>query len=79
MTAVGRGIELLSVPRLQLPPLALAFRDQLAAEVGLCLEVCLTAFVVYAQLVENLPNDDELYRPREVDRAWFASQIKERR
>ncbi len=76
MTAVERGMELLQVVRSKLPPLALEFRDKLCREVGMCIEVCLTAFAVYANIVEGLPNDDIAYEPRPTDRDWFASLMK---
>jgi hypothetical protein len=74
-TSVDRAVELMSVPAKDLPPIALAFRNQLCSELGMCMEVCLTAFAVYANLVEGLECDDAAYAPRGVDVEWFATHI----
>lgn len=70
-TAVERAAELLNIPIKDLPPLAVQFRNRLCSEMGLCLEVCLTAFAAYAQCVEGLPCDDEAYKARPQDVHWF--------
>jgi hypothetical protein len=75
MDAVKRGTEMMHVPMNQLPPLAVEFAKKLCREVGGCMEVLLTAYVVYAQLVEGLPCDDDLYTARDVDKAWFAKAM----
>jgi hypothetical protein len=46
-----------------IPELAQAYKVQLAGRVGLCMEVCITAFAVYAQIVEGLSCVDSLYYP----------------
>lgn len=75
MDAVKRGTEMLNQPMNQLPTLATEFAQKLCREVGVCLEVLLTAYVVYAQIVEGLPCDDSLYQARDNDREWFAIRM----
>ena len=69
--AVTRGREMLLVPTGLLPKLALDFLKKLGSEPGVYLEICLTAFAVYAQCVEGLPCDDERYKARPQDIEWF--------
>jgi len=73
-TAEERGMEMMYIPMGKLPPLALEFAKQLCKQMGMCGEVLLTAWTVYAQCVEGLPCDDDLYMAREVDRQWFAER-----
>jgi hypothetical protein len=54
MTAEDRGMALMHVPMKDLPPLAMEFAKKLCREVGMCGEVLLTAYCVYAQCVEGL-------------------------
>lgn len=72
--AVKRGVELATVPMKDVPPLAIEFLRHLARKVGMCGEVCITAFAVYAQCVEGLPCDDDLYRARPEDIEWFSGK-----
>ena len=70
--AVTRGSEMLRVPTGKLPKLAIDFLNKLASESGgVCIETCLTAYAVYAQCVEGLWCDDELYKARPQDVKWF--------
>ena len=72
--AVRRGMELLVAPMNQVPPLAIEFARKLAREAGgMCGEVFLTAYSVYAQCVEGRECDDTLYMARPQDRQWFAA------
>jgi len=71
MTAIERGREMMVIPMEKLPPIALEFARKLCSEVGMCGEVFLTAFAVYAQCVEGLPCDDDLYTARPQDVEWF--------
>lgn len=75
-TAEERGMELLNTPRGELPTLAVVFMERLQAEIGVCMEVTLTAFTVYAQCAEGLPCSDELYYARVKDEEWFNEQAK---
>lgn len=68
MDAVQRGREMLYIPIRDLPPLATKFANYLCNQVGMCLEVYLT---VYAQCVEGLKCDDELYKARREHIYWF--------
>ena len=69
--AVERGVHLATIPMKDVPPLAIEFLRHLARKVGMCGEVCITAFAVYAQCVEGLPCSDDLYRARPEDVEWF--------
>lgn len=73
-TAVERASEMMQIPMKELPPLALEFARKLSREVGCCGEVLMTAFAVYAQCIEGLPCDDELYRAKPEDVEWFNKQ-----
>lgn len=74
MDAVDRGWQLMEVPVKDLPDLANQFRNHLARQVGICMEVCLTAYAVYAQCVEGLECKDDLYIARLEDRQWFRDR-----
>lgn len=73
-TAEERGMEMMLIPMKDLPPLAKEFAEHLCRQVGMCMEVLLTAWTVYAQCVEELPCGDELYIARPQDREWFATR-----
>lgn len=75
MTAEQRGMEMMQVTMGQLPPLALEFAKHLCARVGMCMEVLLTAWTVYAQEVEGLEATDELYISSQEHRTWFAKKL----
>ncbi len=72
--AVERGIQLATTPMKDVPLLAREFLWHLAKKVGMCGEVCITAFAVYAQCVEGLPCDDSLYAARPEDVEWFNAR-----
>lgn len=38
------------------------------------MEVCLTVYTVYAQIVEGLPCDDELYIPDQDAISWYKNR-----
>jgi hypothetical protein len=61
MTAEQRGMEMMSVKFKDLPPLAFAYMRDLASRMGMCMEVCLSAWTTYAQLEEGLVCTDGLY------------------
>jgi len=71
MTALERAMEMMQQPMAQLPPLALAFAKYTCNRIGMCGEVLLTCWAVYAQEIENLPCEDDLYLTRDDDRQWF--------
>lgn len=76
--AVDRAQELMTVPAGMLPPGALAVRNKFCSELGMCAEVCLTAFAAYAQVVEGLPCADVQYRvpPDGREAAWVQNALK---
>lgn len=74
MDAVDRGWQMMETPMKDLPDLANQFRNHLVRQVGLCMEVCLTAYAVYAQCVEGLECKDDLYAARLEDRQWFRDR-----
>jgi len=71
MNAVERAYELMILPMNQAPPLAQAYLKDLASRVGLCGEVCMTAYATYAQLTEKLPCTDELYIPSPTEIEFY--------
>ncbi len=73
-TAEERGMEMMRIPMGQLPPLALEFAKHLCSQVGMCMEILLTAYTVYAQCVEQLECTDDLYLARPQDKDWFESR-----
>ncbi len=75
MTAEERGMQMMSIPMKDLPPLAYKFMRKMASEIGMCMEVCLTAYCCYAQAVEGLPCTDDLYIIRLEDKNWFTRQL----
>ena len=72
--ALARGMELLNMKRKDLPPLARDFADHLCQQVGMCMEVFLTAYAVYAQCVENLECSDDWYSATEEHKDWFRQR-----
>jgi len=73
MNAVERARQMLYIPASKLPPAALALRDKMWRELGMCIEVCLTAFICYAQVIEGLPCDDELYICQPTERLFLET------
>ena len=76
MTAVERSMEMMLIKQKDLPPLAFDFARHLCFEVGMCAETFITAFACYAQVVEGLPCDDNLYVVRPEHRAWIEERMK---
>jgi hypothetical protein len=74
MDAVKRGMEMLYIPQNKLPPLAYEYARTLCNKLGMCGEVYLTAFAVYAQCVEGLECDDEGYKASDEAVDWFAQR-----
>ncbi len=54
-----------------LPAIALAYRNHMARTHGGNTEVCVTAFAHYAQIVEGLLCDDDLYKADGLSVKWF--------
>lgn len=74
MTALGRGQEMMHTKMGQLPSLALEHLEYLSKQIGMCMEVCLTVYTVYAQIVEGLECDDELYIPDQDAINWYSKK-----
>ena len=73
-TAEERGMEMMGIKMNELPNLAYKFFQHLSSEVGVCGEVYLTAWIVYAQEVEGLECTDSLYKSRPIDKEWFKNE-----
>lgn len=72
--ALERGMEMLAVKIKDVPPIAREFADYLCNEVGMCIEVFLTAYTAYAQCVEGLPCSHDLYVVSAGHREWFREK-----
>lgn len=77
LTATDRVSELMATKIKDVPPLATKFARHLGEKMGLCGEVYVTAYAIYAQCVEGLPCDDPDYVASPLDIAWFRSEIEE--
>lgn len=73
-TALSRGQEMMRIKMCDLPELAIGHLKYLSAKIGMCMEVCLTVYTVYAQIVEGLPCDDELYIPDADSIRWYKDR-----
>ncbi len=72
--AEQRGMDLMLVKGKDLPEAAKAYLKDLARRVGMCMEVCLTAWCTYAHLTEGLPlGEDDLYHPPESEIARYRA------
>ncbi len=60
--AIDRAMELMAVRQYALPLGALQGADALCRRSGGCMEVFITAYAYYAQLIEGLACADDLYR-----------------
>jgi hypothetical protein len=73
--AVKRGVEMMSWPTKDIPTPAMLYAAYLCNSYGMCGEVLLTAWIVYAQIVEGLSCGDALYSVTEAVRAeWDQIQ-----
>ena len=70
-TAVDRAVELMDIPRKDLPTLAVEYCKFLCYKYGVCGEVMLTAYAHYAQAVEKLPCSSGLYMISTEGEDWF--------
>lgn len=59
--AVRRGIEMMHMPTRDIPTSAMLYAAFLCGKYGMCGEVLLSAYVVYAQIEEGLSCEDPLY------------------
>ena len=76
MNAVERAAELMHIPFSEMPMYAFMFGQFLSHKYGMCGEVLLTAYAGYAQDVEKLSCDDDLYRTNEKDWTEFTNWLK---
>ncbi len=76
--AVERGHELFSRTRIgDIPEAAIVYAGYLCTKFGMCGEVMLTGYVVYAQIAEGLECDDILYKVTpEVRAEWDRAQLE---
>ncbi len=72
--ALTRGLEMLTIPCGNLPPLATAYLKHLGSKIGICIEVCLTAYTAYAQYVEKLECTEVEYQIDNDAIAWFQNK-----
>jgi len=73
--AVEEAGEMLRTPMNELPELALEYLKYLSNKVGMCMEVCLTAYAVYNQMVLKMKCNDDLYIMTDQDSIdWWASK-----
>jgi hypothetical protein len=73
-TALERGQEMMYIKMSELPELAMDHLKYLSGKIGMCMEVCLTVYTVYAQIVEGLPCDNELYIPDQDAISWYKNR-----
>jgi hypothetical protein len=71
--AFDRAQELMLTKAGELPFLALALRQKMGRKLGGCGEVYLTAFAYYAQVIEGLECDDDMYQVGPADREWLLA------
>ncbi len=75
---VEAGI-MLRTPMNELPELAMGYLKFLSNKIGMCLEVCLTAYAVYNQMVLDMDCNDELYFMTDPDSIkWWSDRGYER-
>lgn len=72
MDAVVRASEWMRTPIKDVPPLAVYYAKYLGNRFGMCDEIWVTAFAHYAQIIEGLPCEDDLYQINDEARDWFA-------
>lgn len=69
--ALDKAKEMLLIPMKDLPAEAKAYLKYLTGRVGMCIEVCLTAYAHYYQAVHKLPCEDPLYKIDAGTLQWF--------
>ena len=73
--ALTRALEMLRLPMGNLPREALIYAGYLCLRVGMCLETLLSAYATYAQIIEDLPCNDDLYLATPTIRTeWDGAQ-----
>lgn len=72
--AVYEAMKMLKLPVNTLPPIALKYLKNLSSRIGMCIEVCLTAYATYNQIMLNMPCNDDLYIVPDSERQWFVDK-----
>ena len=72
---MARAHELMEMKRWRLPYACFMYAQHLCREMGMCMEVLLTAYAHYANYLEELPCDDEAYAVTESGRQFFDKLI----
>lgn len=75
--AVARGVEMLRLPMTSLPREAVIYAGYLCLRVGMCTETLLSAYTTYAQIVEGLSCDDDLYTVTPTIRAEWDVALRD--
>lgn len=73
--ALSEALQMLQIPMKDLPELAKEFLQHLSNKVGMCIEVCITAYAYYNQAVLNMDCSDNLYKISDEDLKWFKDRI----
>jgi len=72
LTAQQRATQMFGMPQREVPHGAMQYVKFLAGKYGICGEVYMTAFAHYAQAVEGLACDDDLYALDSEGKQFFA-------
>lgn len=76
MTSLERAMEMMYIKQNELPKATFAYMRHLARRVGLCMEVCITAYAAYAECVEGLEAKDEEYMADPTARSFFTDWVE---
>lgn len=71
--AVDEAVSMMTIPMGKLPKGATEYLNDLSKRVGICMEVCITAYAYYNQAVLGMPCEDDLYIIPEIERKWFIT------
>lgn len=69
--AVDRAVEMMKIPMNELPKRAIGYAKFMCNKYMMCGEVLLTSWAHYAQAVEGLECDDDLYKITEEGKEFF--------
>ena len=69
--ALDRAMEMMQIPMGKIPEPALKYAAKLCGQLGMCMEVLITAYAAYAQAVEKLPCEDDAYYLHPVTEVEF--------
>lgn len=71
MTAEDKAYEMMHTPIKDLPERAVAHMRFLGGKYGMCMEICMNAYLNYAYKVLELPLEDEEGLEHMIDLDWF--------